>query len=642
MIRRIGIESVWGCMIVAMLALALATPDVVQACPTCVPAKGECNLCGDLRAAVLGLRPTLVNGPDVPDPAMVGLAHEPITIERAAGKIALKWGDIILCFKSECRTGWGEITPGTAKETGVSPKIRLNWTSNTQWVLRGADGKPYGDKSSPVKVYGPNGELLLEGSASGDGSLITMGPEQQIRDEEGGDIRVRVIRGTTLTKITYIKYVYDGAALERVRVTQITYNSDDTVRALHTIYGYYTSGSYDGHLKYVVEPEGVWRYLKANATTVDVSVANLPTDGDTDDMSNDGPLADCDLDDLDDVSDANLSVYASHIYNSYHVPDPEDQFQGNVTSMTALGGCGGCGGEAGTVTYAYGPNGSYPGSPTDDQKYNTWKTYVRITSPSGQRRVQFFNMYGQKLFDVVQEMTGATIDNSWITHTKYGSSGGSEGEVVERRHPSACTVYSPTASSGWTTAPGETDTGTDGLVQLYEYDANGNLSLEKVREGVTDNNAKEYYVRKYAYSSVTYNGYTTYQVTSEKVYPTETISDTGSYETTYSYTYYDEISGTATGAGAPANKVLQDTGAAWEADSLIGAVLTFTSGPNSGETQVITDNDATSITVGTAFSNSIASGHPYQVLGQTIKTRTITHPAVTTAKNGSYSATAIV
>jgi hypothetical protein len=69
------------------------------------------------------------------------------------------------------------------------------------------------------------------------------------------------------------------------------------------------------------------------------------------------------------------------------------------------------------------------------------------------RRVEFLNEYDQLICEVVQEMNGTNIEKRWITHNKFDT----KGRINEQRSPSACTGYSPTESSGWTTDPGATD-----------------------------------------------------------------------------------------------------------------------------------------------------------------------------------------
>ena len=88
---------------------------------------------------------------------------------------------------------------------------------------------------------------------------------------------------------------------------------------------------------------------------------------------------------------------------------------------------------------------------------------LRTTAPSGLRTVEFHNAYGRMVYRVVQEMNGTTISKRWVTHSLYyaDASGGDPdpnyeyraGKVKEARSPSACTSYTFTDSSGWTTGP---------------------------------------------------------------------------------------------------------------------------------------------------------------------------------------------
>lgn len=75
------------------------------------------------------------------------------------------------------------------------------------------------------------------------------------------------------------------------------------------------------------------------------------------------------------------------------------------------------------------------------------------------------------------------------------------------------------------------------------------------------------------------------------------------------------VNGTTTSQdGTNPTTVLNDSGATFDTSSgLVGSYLHILSGDLAGESQVITANDGTSITVGSAFTDSIASGVRYSV-----------------------------
>ena len=165
------------------------------------------------------------------------------------------------------------------------------------------------------------------------------------------------------------------------------------------------------------------------------------------------------------------------------------------------------------------------------------RTSVPQEVATGQRTVEFRNIHGVTIINVQQEMSGTTLANRWITHDKLDA----DGRVVERRSATACSVYSPTIHNGWVVDPGVVDTGSSGLVQLYTYDAEGNLLEERVRQGVSAAGAANL-VRSNTYQAVTYSGVTQHFVASASVYPTATtdVNANDRITTTYSRTFFQD------------------------------------------------------------------------------------------------------
>jgi len=364
-----------------------------------------------------------------------------------------------------------------------------------------------------------------------DGDFLTDAGESQ-RDYPTSIVQQR---GQTTIRSTYFKYTESSGQLVRKRVTEAEVDSSgSSTRYLTTLYGYYGSGDYAGRLKFIVRPEGVARCLADKGYQHGINPADVG--------------AVCNLDNwLNDEND--LMPYAETTFDAYDA-------QGRVTQLTSRGGgcCGSSG--AGQYTFAYGANANYPGNPAEDEQWNQWKTYRRITAPSGLRTVEFYNQYDQIIFKVDQKMSGTSITQRWVTHSKYYTDSDGfykRGCVKEQRSPSACTGYGFTDSAapdalGWTTDVSVDDTGSEGLVRLYDYDNNseGKLASEKVRHGTSGSNS-QYWVRKYTYTSNTYNGRTVYLVNYETVYPSETTDDaaTDRQTTGHAYTFYDSSNAVA-------------------------------------------------------------------------------------------------
>ncbi|MCY2926177.1 MAG: hypothetical protein NT031_12185, partial [Planctomycetota bacterium] len=251
----------------------------------------------------------------------------------------------------------------------------------------------------------------------------------------------------------------------RIRTTEVTFDSASNgglagPQVKTWIHGYWSTGSDNvrGRLRYVVNPEGVVRHSGSSASG-GVHTNNIPTTEDPDDSfpgMDDGPYLSCGLDSASD--DALIGVAAS-VYNDYDAA-------GNVTDMTK--GCGSCG--SGHYTYSYGPCSGFP--TTEDQDFNQAVRYIRQTTPTGLRVVEFQNAQGFLLFRVEQETTVAGT-RRWTTHYKYDKD--KNGRLKETRMPSACEAagYNHTEGSGsdagWPTAVAPSESGTEGLVYLKGF-----------------------------------------------------------------------------------------------------------------------------------------------------------------------------
>jgi RHS repeat-associated protein len=455
-------------------------------------------------------------------------------------EVKLSWGkgsdgkDLTRCFKSENEGGW--YTPVAGSD--VAPNVKLLVENEQILLLCGANGEVITPSASWVVKAADGSVLEVQEFADGKLSEIQRGKDLFLRtsDAEDRPTLIEQKRSTTTIRKTYFKYAEASGVLVRKRVTVEEYNSDGTKRFLMTLYVYYGDGQqYEGNLWFVVEPEGVRRYLAAAGYAKGI---NPSAPGDA-----------CDLDDPETVTNAALDDYAEVLYTAYDASD-------RVTQMTSYGsGC--CGGEgAGTYTFAYGENGDYPEEPTEDQKWNTWKTYRRTTVPGGLRTVEFCNTYDYVLFKVIQQMNGSTIQNRWVTHYVYWSDGGYyDGRIKEERSRAACYAAGyafPDGSDpdgvadtgGWTETVTSSDSGTTGLVRLYDYhDPSGNIAWEKVRQG-TSSGQSAYYVRKVTYTSHTYgeDNPTIYLVDNDTTYPTAQTSEVPNPDdrqiTDHDYTFY--------------------------------------------------------------------------------------------------------
>jgi len=417
----------------------------------------------------------------------------------------------------------------------------LGWRDATL----GAEGEAW------MKLIRPDGTVAVAYTFNSDGTVGKRTVPGEIKTIES-DVNGHVTNVTTDraddSELVYIRYTPNSLSPTRKRVTTVTFNSDDdsggtrSIRMATTIFGYYTSGDDAGKLEFIVEPDGVARFLSDNI------VEGTPTyTGPDPDISTDAPGNACDL---DTVASGALDDYASTYVSDY------DDTTGDIETVKRGQGCGGCT-SAGSGEYTYSSslvsnNESYDAElaayPIEDEEYhNVWQTARTTEMPSGARKVEFLNCYGAVVYEVLQEMSDTTIDRQWTTHYKYNS----DGKIREHRYPSACTTYTEITSDGWTTDPStvvdNTRTANEGLsgglVRYYEYDdENGKRDAEKVSKG----GGTAYYVRSWTYETreVGAEGEETYTywVATSTEYPSPgTTTSQGDARTThYRYTFFSD------------------------------------------------------------------------------------------------------
>lgn len=221
--------------------------------------------------------------------------------------------------------------------------------------------------------------------------------------------------------------------------------------------------------------------------------------------------------------------------------------------------CGGGGGSAGlTYFYYYFESDHFAvGSMRDRDERGTYRLIVidadqdgQITSPNSdavKRNVLAINHRGRLIRELIIDDPTTTTPppkywgNSWVYHD--GSSAHEAARLAERRFPSAHNIstsnvdefldpYDPFASSDANDL--STLRATDGLIELYEYDTDGNRTSQKIKQG---KNGDGHYVAAWDYHTGTADHQKHLVVTSWE-YPTKTTSKTGGVDTTYTYTFW--------------------------------------------------------------------------------------------------------
>jgi RHS repeat-associated protein len=186
-----------------------------------------------------------------------------------------------------------------------------------------------------------------------------------------------------------------------------------------------------------------------------------------------------------------------------------------LKELALKSGCG-CGGSSGTHTYAWDVNGS---TPTD---LNTWYHRVTITLPTGAAKIIDYNLYGQVLNSLVQEVAGNPSSRRWIRTFRHDTTG----RLTDSYSVKACTSYSDSTHVVTTNT-------TAGMIYRFAYDSNSALSTVKLRDPA---NGNENFQLKKVFTLLTSGSYRKrYVLASQTVYPTETTTDTGGKTTSFTY-----------------------------------------------------------------------------------------------------------
>ena len=540
-------------VLVGIIVIAIGG-EAARACPC--NSRGHCGPC--TRAAeFFGKDSVLKPGKDVPNPQghneslRMGLKGMPGATDYD-DTLQMKWDDVTVCLKVDTTTAGDasdldNITAGTYVPVDDENDLKLAnvkvvvTTSSVATITNGkGDEIIYDAANKTINGYyspgyaGEGKNMFYQAQYASPGIPIHLVSEGNITrytelDPSDRSIRMLEMRSTTVQRIVYT--CYTGTPVTRVRVTEVTFDSDTSTptrgnpRFLTTIYEYWGSGQGDksGRLRFVVRPDGVRRYLADHGTIDSVATTNIPSNHDIGGEGNDGPLASCELDTDADADD--LDGYASEIYTDY-------DSEGRYTNVTR--GCSSCSG-AGQYVYYYNTcdfNG------TND--YNKCVKYVRETAPGDMRKIRFYNKFGNVVFEVVQEMTDTTVDNQWITHSVRSET---DGRLLETRPPSVCIVgggYTAPVTTGWTTSV-TAGTSTTGVTRVYEWvDTNSNGLPERVSEKIKQGTGGAvYYVSTTRYGDGDAAPERVVWKTYEYPSAVETWNHASALVTTSSYTFFD-------------------------------------------------------------------------------------------------------
>lgn len=529
----------WISVCVALAVVVAGTAGSVSACPACV-ASGQSGCCS--------LRTRMLYG-EVCPPGGAASGDDSHAMDRwgfvlsgpddsptlsGQWEVTLRWGGtadphtgaavpFVRCFQSPIQNGTYTCSDSLVRATVV---VTVGIP-----VLIPAGG--YKQRTGSIILEDAGGRILTKQTFSGSHLVLEeVGHdvfERTLYDAQDRPLVItqkRVVEDDPYVKKTYFRYTETGGTLTRKRITTEEYNSDNTTkRFATTVYAYYASGDYLGKLHFIVRPEGVKRYL------VDHLAGGIdPSD----------PRASCGLDtaaagDLDDFAEVEYTAYVDG-----------GEFDGYVAGVTTYGaGC--CGGGTGAYAFTYGTNPDYPvppAQPTVDDRWNTWKTYRRIAGPGTLRTVEFLSSHDQVIFKVVQKADISEAPKGWVDHSIYYIGSGAtynEGQVAERRYPSACTGYTLDSADGWVTDVTPAESGSAGLVRFYGYhNPSGKFLWERVRQGIGAVSTATY-VRRNTYVSKTYDGRTVYHVDKEYTYygATTVLDSAYKMEIDHDYTYYD-------------------------------------------------------------------------------------------------------
>ncbi|MCP4378446.1 MAG: hypothetical protein GY794_20015, partial [bacterium] len=571
--RRFQTVSLMGGILIMLLAARAA-----DACVVCDPGAK----CGDpLRAAFLTGQSNVAKGGCEVTPLVHNDIHVPAFILKSNARagydqIELSWGtgpgrfktNILKkfkrCFELERNTGnlasggrANGLTIGVYKPIDYTSaprdddeKHEINGTIELTWnlvqievigsgnedydegtvVMTNYDGSKIIDisdtnlslKSASGKSVMASVKYIETGDTSVDVTDATIGGYVYHRDYDGDErvILLTVKRNGIPVRNVYTIYTEAEGALKRMRVTEETYDSAGTKRFRTWIYGMEQGNSGEDRVTFVVEPDGVVRYLQANA---DIDGVDKDDPGETE-----GAVV-CDLDNIATVANSALDDYASVTYTDFD--DDTEDTSNNDYVLTMKRDCSSCGG-AGQYTYSYGPCGF-----GDADDYNRCILYRRIAHPGGLKEVEFYNKFGFVVFDV--DTDGS---NNWVTHYKYETTGGEyvQGRMIQKRLPSACTGYGVDVSGGYATAVTPNDSGTDGLMYIYKFgtpDSDGYIPTMdvQIQKGAAGTayfiSATDYLIGEDDPKYLVWKTYT---------YPSETATRGDGTTTTYSYDFYTD------------------------------------------------------------------------------------------------------
>ncbi len=179
-----------------------------------------------------------------------------------------------------------------------------------------------------------------------------------------------------------------------------------------------------------------------------------------------------------------------------------------------------CGGGEGVYGFAWDVNGGAISN------RNTWAHRVTVTLPSanGSSQIIDYNDYGQRFNYIAQEDAGDAGSRRWIRTWAHNTSG----TLSDSYSVAACTSYNDSTHAVTTNT-------TAGMRFIYTYGLYNELILKKLRD---PGDGDQLFYHKKAFSQVTSGSRMRFVKTSDKVYPTEVTTDTGSANTTYAYTYH--------------------------------------------------------------------------------------------------------
>ena len=225
-------------------------------------------------------------------------------------------------------------------------------------------------------------------------------------------------------------------------------------------------------------------------------------------------LADNPTKTLNDLLKSTSSSLSSYVERSY-----EYHSDRRVRKIVFEDGCG-CGGSTGTYEYTWAKNGTTPSD------LNTWMSQMTVERPDGSARIVDYNLYGETLNSIIQEDADNSSSRRWIRTWRYDS----DGRLTDSYSVAACSSYNDTTHAVSFQSPAA------GRHMKYAY--HGTYGYLQTAKLVDPANANENYQQKLSWTKKTSGSRERFLLTSSKVYPTETTTDTGGHTTSYSYTYH--------------------------------------------------------------------------------------------------------